>query len=104
MNKFFLEAFIAQIESIQISCNPYERVKDERGEYSKSFYLENLVKEAKELIKHGEYKVSLENLLENLYEVSIYLDESVINLAFKAFGNQISPEIVLLINELTIKP
>lgn len=43
-------------------------------------------------MKYGEYKIALEILLVNLDEVSIVLDEKIINLARQAFGETITVE------------
>jgi len=52
--------------------------------------LESFVFECKELIKYGEYMIALENLLDNLSEVSILLDNKTIDFARLAFGEQIT--------------
>ena len=54
-------------------------------------------------MKYGEYKISLEMLLNNLDEVSIVIDENIINLARNAFGKMITVETEQLLNNLTKK-
>ena len=90
MDKEYVEEFIDQIEKLMKVSGEEEYVQDEAGVYLKVPYLKNLILEARRLIKYGEYKIALENILENLNEVSISLDEKTITLAHQAFDNQIS--------------
>ncbi len=104
MNKELLDKFVCCIEELMEQCGEKDLVRDSRGYYSKRVYLNNLILEAKELIKYGEREVALENMLENLYEVSIFIDEDVANIARKAFGERISSGteniLVSLVNKL----
>lgn len=103
MNKEALEIFVNQIEKLSKINDKEDYVKDNSGIYLKSSFLENLVLDAKELIKYGEYEIALENILENLNEVSIVLDEKVVNLARQAFGEKITTYTEILLSSLTKK-
>lgn len=100
MNKDFVEMFINQIEDLMRASDKEEYVQDEAGMYLKVLYLEHLISEARELIKYGESKIALENMLENLNEVSISLDESVLELARRAFEDQATSYMEQLSNNL----
>jgi hypothetical protein len=101
MNRDFLDEFINQLEKIMEVSNKDEYVQDSKKSYLKIFYLENLIIEAKELIGYGEYVIALENMLENLNEVSILLDKYIVNLARQAFGEQITMYMEELLKKLT---
>lgn len=101
MNKEYVEMFIDQIEKLMKVSNEEEYVQDEAGVYLKIPYLKDLIFEARRLTKYGEYKIALENMLENLNEVSISLDKITIELAYRAFDNQISTYMEGLLNDLT---
>lgn len=100
MNKALLDEILKHIEKLIKQSDESEYVKDARGSYSKVEYINNLVAEAKELIKYGEFEIALENMLENLNEVSIFIDEETANLARLAFGSKISVEMQKIINSL----
>jgi len=102
MNKEFVEMFINQIEDLMRASDKKEYVQDEAGMYLKVPYLEHLISEARELIKYGESKIALENMLENLNEVSILLDESVVDLARQAFEVQVTTDMERLLNKLVM--
>jgi hypothetical protein len=103
MNRDFLEEFVEQIEELSKTCDKNDYVKDSCGSYLKHFYLDNLITETRKFMKYGEYKIALEMLLDNLAEVSIVLDEKVINLARQEFGEAITVDIEELLNNLTKK-
>jgi hypothetical protein len=88
MNVQYLNGFIEQIEYLSITSHIDDEVKDNFGSYKKIEFLKSLVFECKELMRVCEYKIALENILENLNEVSILLDSKIIDLARKAFGDQ----------------
>lgn len=100
MNKEYVEEFIDQIEKLMKVSGEEEYVQDEAGLYLKVPYLKDLILEARRLIKYGEYKIALENILENLNEVSISLDEKTITLARQAFDNQISTHMEELLSQI----
>lgn len=100
MNKEYVEEFIDQIEKLMKVSGEEECVQDEAGVYLKVLYLKNLILEARRLIKYGEYKIALENILENLNEVSISLDKTTIALAHQAFDNKISTYMENLLSDL----
>lgn len=65
-------------------------VRDSRGTYPKAEVLSNLISDANYLIQYGEYKIALENLLDNLAEYELKLDDQTLDLAICAFDNNIS--------------
>lgn len=77
-----------------------ESIHYEAGAHSKVTYLEHLIVEARELMKYGECKIALENMLENLNEASILLDKSVIDFARQAFNGQVTRDLERLMNGL----
>lgn len=85
MRKEFLEEFLNQIELLAEEGNKEEVVKDTAGSYLKSSWIKHMVSDARELVKYGEYEIALENILENLNEVSLRLDEQTMELARQAF-------------------
>lgn len=103
MNQEFLEQFLFQIEELKGQSDRSAVVNDEFGEYDKVTYIENVLSETRELIKHREKRIALENLLENINEVGIALDADTITLARKAFGENISPYNEELLKALTYK-
>lgn len=103
MNQEFLEQFIFQIEELKKMSDRNAVVNDEFGEYNKVTYIENVLSETRELVKHGEKRIALENLLENINEVGITLDTDTVTLARKAFGDNISPYIEGLLKAMTCK-
>ena len=105
MNRDFLEEFVKQIEALSKTSDKKDYVEDRDscGSYLKHSYLDNLITETRELMKYEEYKIALEMLLDNLDEVSIVLDEKIINLARQAFGEKITVETEQLLNNLTRK-
>ncbi|MDE6641386.1 MAG: hypothetical protein K2K63_12765 [Acetatifactor sp.] len=103
MNKEFLEQFILKIEELKEKSDRNAVVYDSFGRYNKVVYIENVIIETRELIKHGEKRIALENMLENINEVGIALDIDTITLAQKAFGKNISPYIEELLRVMTCK-
>ena len=88
--KTSLQRFISRIEAMLEECNAENTVCDTSGKYSKCDALLTILTDAKELIKFGEYQIALENMLENLFELSIHLDKDTLLLARLAFGEEIS--------------
>ena len=88
MNKKYCTEFIRQIESLSRECGSNELVSDGAGFYPKSSYLAHLVSDARELMRVGEDRIALENLLDNLQEAAIVLDEKTWALARRAFGER----------------
>lgn len=100
MNQECAELFINQIAELMKTSAKEESIHDEAGAHSKVTYLEHLIAEARELMKYGESKIALENMLENLNEVSILLDKSVIDFARQAFDGQVTSDLERLMNRL----
>ena len=103
MNKEILENFISNIEEIKKNSDRNEVVSDKVGQYNKVAYIERVITESRELIKHGEKRIALENMLENMNEVGIVLDAYTISLARGAFGENISSDMDELLMEMTCK-
>lgn len=82
--------FITKLEEVRKECNPEDMVRDSRGTYPKAEVLSNLISDANYLIQYGEYKIALENLLDNLAEYELKLDDQTLDLAICAFDNNIS--------------
>lgn len=100
MKQLFQE-FIKRIELLLENTRQTEYVQDAAGSYLKRTYLEHLIHEAKELEKYGEYRIALENTLENLNEVSLSIDEETANLARNALNCGYSGYYAELLNRLT---
>ncbi len=73
------EAFKLFLEQMEIECGNCTHQD-----------LTTFVKSADELSKYGEYRIALENLLENIIDNDITLNDEQINLAKKAFGDKIT--------------
>lgn len=82
--------FITKLEEMRKACNPEDPVRDSSGTYSKAEVLSHLISDARQLILYGEYRIALENLLDNLAEYEITLDDQILDLAVCAFDNNIS--------------
>ena len=96
-----LDSFINYIEKLMLQCDETDYVQDSGGGcYLKSEYMKDLLYDARELIRYGESAIALENLLENLNEVSICIDEEAVELARQAFGSQLSEEKEKVLNSL----
>lgn len=100
MNRELLEEFVNHLEKLIEQSDKSEHVQDAKGTYLKADYMSNLVSEARDLIKYGELEIALENMLENLSEVSIFVDEETANIARQAFGRKISIGIEKIIRSL----
>lgn len=78
MNKFFFEKLldrleISTIEQCSISSNE----------------IASFINESRDLAKFGEVRIALENLLENMIEVDAVFSDELIEIATKAFGDNI---------------
>lgn len=89
MNIKSLLDFLSEIEEMCKACNPEDMVRDSCGTYPKAQILSYMISDAKHLIKYGEYKIALENLLDNLAEYELKLDDETLEIAACAFGNNI---------------
>lgn len=67
-----------------------EYVTDSHGRYPRDTYLKSIVAEARELMKYGETEIALENMLENLNEVSIGINKEAAQLRKQALGEAYS--------------
>lgn len=103
MKKEFLEQFLFQMEELKRKSDGNAVVYDEVGFYNKVVYIENVIVEARELIKHGEKRIALENMLQNINEAGITLDADTIALARKAFGEIVSPDMEKLLDAMTYR-
>lgn len=103
MERNSLNEFVSHMEKLVEQSDESEYVQDAKGRYLKVEYINSLIVETKELIKYGELEIALENMLENLSEVSFVLDEETANLARQAFGMKISVGIEKIINSLVKK-
>lgn len=104
MNIPAYEEFLQSIDIMSIDKMSflYEKEK-EKGFIA----VKNAINEAKELGSYGERRIALENLLDNLSEVGLFLSLKQIHLADKAFGKQKDKNEQLLIdyyNEHLIMP
>lgn len=99
MNIEAVDKFIEYIEGM-IPLGKGEHVRDSRGCYPKDEYIKGIVAEAKELIKYGEVEVALENILENLSEVSIGIDHEAVQLVKQAFKEKYSNRIERILSSL----
>lgn len=100
MNKRISEQFIFRMEELNKASDKNAMFRDGYGQYNKIAYMNNVVLETKELIKHGESRIALENMLENLNEVGIVPDTDTITLARKAFGENVSAYIEDLLKSM----
>lgn len=86
MDRILLNEFVDYAERQIMSSNEREYVQDNRGNYQKDSYVKNVISETKELMRYGEEVIAIENMLENLNEVSLNVDEYAIGLIRKAFN------------------
>lgn len=81
-----------------------ERFVNRMEELSKiydNYVFTHAVSGAKELIEYGEYRIALEDLLDNICEESIMLDEETVNLARQAFCGTITSERERVLKSIT---
>jgi len=101
MDKDFLNEFVYKIECLSKVMTKDDAIVDQYGIHQKATVLDHYVCVAKDLIRHGEYLIALENMLDNLIDSSIYLDESIIRLARQAFGDKITKEYELILEKVS---
>ena len=95
MNIQAYEEFIQLIDSIAVGEMSFRyEVETERG-YQ---IVKSAINEANELGAFGERRIALENLLDILSEVGLYLSIEQINIADRAFGNTKNRNEEILIN------
>lgn len=79
------EDFLQLIDSMPIENMFFlYEIENEKGDKA----VKSAIDEAKELGSFGERRIALENLLDNLIEVGLFLLSEQIHLADKAFGSQ----------------
>lgn len=76
--------FIDAIEGWAGNIPANEEVNDTVASYNKKSYIENIVKEARQLVEYNEWLVGLEIALSNLHEVGIKLSEEILQYAENA--------------------
>lgn len=76
--------FIDKLESTLENVDTNNIVENAFNSYNEKEYLENLIKEARELIKYNEWGIALENTIDNLLEVNYKLDDDLITSAVDA--------------------
>lgn len=103
MNRILLNEFIDYVEKQIKLSNEQEYVQDDRGAYQKDLYVKNVISETKELMRYGEEVIAIENMLENLNEVSLSVDEYAIELIRKAFNGKVPKRIEKILNSFTRK-
>ena len=64
-------------------------------------YIKKIISETKELIKYEEGIIAIENLLDNLCEVSLSVDAHTIALIHKAFDEKVPERIERSLDSLT---
>ncbi len=89
------EEFLQIIDSIAVGEMSFRyEVETERG-YQ---IVKSAINEAKELGGFGERRIALENLLDILSEVGLFLSIEQINIADRAFGNSKNKNEEILVN------
>ena len=97
VNKEYCNEFINQMENLAKTDTKEYYNTSYFDKLSKDKILEHFVFLAKDLMKHGEYRIAIENILSNFYDNSIFLDDHIIDLARKAFGEKIDEKDELLL-------
>lgn len=101
MDSILLNEFIDYIEKQMEQTNEQIYVQDDKGIYQKDLYIKNIISETKELIKYGEGVIALENMLDNLCEVSLSIDAPAIDIIRKAFNGMVPERIETILNSFT---
>lgn len=101
MERILLNKFVDYVEKQIMSSNEQEYIQDNRGIYPKDLYIKNVISETKELMRYGEEVIAIENMLENLNEVSFSVDGYGIELIQKAFDGKVPKRIEKILNSFT---
>lgn len=101
MDSILLNEFIDYVENQTKLSNNQKYVQDDRGVYQKDLYIKNVISETKELIKYGEEVIAIENMLDNLCEVSLFIDVYAIELLRKTFNGKVPERIEKILNSFT---
>lgn len=89
------EEFLQIIEAITIDKMSFRyELEKEKGFQA----VKSAINEAKELGNYGERRIALENLLDILSEVGLFLSIEQINIADRAFGNSKNENEDILVN------
>ena len=97
MDRSLLYGLLDHIEMQLRLNNEQEQVEDGKGSYQTNNYIDNVIFETKELIEYNEVVIALENMLENLYEVSLCIDDHVRELIYDIFVGLIPESIEKLL-------
>ena len=89
MDRSLLYGLLDHIEMQLRLNNEQEQVEDGKGSYQTNDYIDNVISETKELIKYNDVVIALENMLENLNEVSLYIDDHARELIYDIFEGEI---------------
>lgn len=103
MDNTLLNEFIDYVEKQLGQTNKQEYICDGRGTYQKDLYVDNIISETRELIKYGETVIALENMLDNLCEVSLFIDAHAINLIRRTFNGMVPERIETILNSFMEK-
>ena len=103
MDSTLLNEFIDYVEKQLGQINKQDNIHDGRGTYQKDLYVDNIISETKELIKYGETVIALENMFDNLCEVSLFIDAHAINLIRRAFNDMVPERIETSLNNFMEK-
>lgn len=101
MERILLNEFVDYVEKQIMSSNEQEYVQDNKGIYQKDLYVKNVISETKELMRYGEEVIAIENMLENLNEVSLSVDGYAIELIQRAFDGKVPKRIEKILNSFT---
>ena len=82
--RIYTQKFLDALQAWSATIAPHQEVQDSLNKHNKKQYIEYVVNSARDLLKYGEWLIALENTLENLYEVNIQLNPSILQHAEKA--------------------
>lgn len=102
MDSNLLNEFIDYVEKQIKQTNKQMYVQDDKGIYQTDLYVENIISEARKLIKYGEGMIAIENMLDNLCEVSFFIDAHAIELIQKAFNGIVPERIETILKSFTV--
>lgn len=97
MDKSLLNGLLDHIEMQLKLNNKQEQVEDGKGSYQTNDYIDNVISETKELIKYNEVVIALENMLENLNEVSLCINDHARELIYDVFEGKIPERVEKLL-------